>query len=161
MEKFGSSAKVDHNFKMLTTEQYTVCWDRMYNVGKVFVNTDFDIAVFDSGVHHLTKVKIKVLGKFIVLPPINEFKKFILWDIHRVGFFNKSFTIQINHYWSKSFRYYFDNKVKRGDVNKHERTIDTFFSHECYNNHVDYKIFKFLIELKRSLGYTKLIENND
>lgn len=157
---FGTSGKIDHDFEKLTTEQYTVSWSKMDTVGKVLLNTDFDIANFDEIVHHLTVVKIKVLGKFFSVPPINEFKKFVRWDIHRVGLLKKSFTIQINHYWSKSFGYYFENKVKRGDVNNHERTIDTFYAHECHNKVTDFMIFKYLIELRRALGQTKRIEKD-
>jgi hypothetical protein len=158
---FGTSGKIDHDFNKLTTEQYTVCWDKMDTVGKVLLNTDFDIARFDGGVHHTTIVKINFLGLSINIPPVNEFKKFIKWDVHRVGFFKKSFTIQINHYWSKSFGYYFENKVKRGDVNNHERTIDTFYAHEYHNKSTDFVIFKYLIELRRVLGQTKMIEDNE
>lgn len=158
---FGTSGKIKHDFEKLTLEQYTVSWDKMDSVGKVLLNTDFDIANFDGMVHHLTVVKIKVLGKIFSVPPINEFKKFIFWDIHRVGFFKKHFTIQINHYWSKSFGYYFENKVKRGDVNNHERTIDTFYAHECHNKATDFIVFKYLIELRRALGQTRSIEKDE
>lgn len=155
---FGSSGKIQHDFDKLTTEQYIVGWDKMSTVGKVFLNTDFDIASFDDNVHHATVVKIKLFRRFFSIPPINEFKKTIKWDIHRTGFFNKSFTIQINHYWSKSFGYYFENKVKRGDVNNHDRTIDQFYYTEFFNSASDYKIFRYLIELRRALGQTKTME---
>jgi hypothetical protein len=158
---FGSSGKIEHDFDQLTTEQYTVSWDKMATVGKVFLNTDFDIASFDANVHHATVVKVKLFNKFFLIPPINEFKKIIRWDIHRMGFFNKSFTIQINHYWSKSFGYYFENKVKRGDVNNHDRTIDQFYYTEFFNRASDHKIFRYLIELRRALGQTKTMETDE
>lgn len=148
---FGSSGKINHDFDKLTIEQYSVCWKKMYNIGKSFINTNYEIAFFDSMVHHATTIKLKLFNKYILIPSVNEFKCFIKYDIHRVGFFNKSFTIQINHYWSKSYEYYINNKVQRGDVNNHERTIDTFYAHEIKNNAVDHKIFKYIILLKNKL----------
>lgn len=159
---FGSAGKIDHDFEKLTTEQYTVCWDKMSTVGKIFLNTDFDIAFFDAKVHHAATVKIKIFNKVLLIPPINEFKKFIRGDIHRVNLFSdKKFSMQINHYWSKSFGYYFENKVKRGDVNNHDRTIDNFYYSEFYNKATDFVIFKYLIQLRRSLGQTRTIEKNE
>lgn len=148
---FGSSGKIKHDYQKLTTEQYVVCWDKMYDVGKTIINTNFDIANFNSSVHHATTIKVKIFGFNITIPPVNEFKRFIKWEISRVGIINKKFSIQINHYWSRSFEYYFENKVKRGDVNNHERTIDTFFAHEKHNNDVDFKIFKYIIHIKRAI----------
>lgn len=156
---FGSSGKIEHDFNSLTIEQYTISWDKMYNIGKSFINTDFDISTFDAMVHHATTTKIKLFNFKIKFPPINEFKRFVKYDIHRVGIFNKEFSIQINHYWSKSYNYYLENKVKRGDVNNHERTIETFFAHEIKNNASDFKIFKYIILLKNKLVSNRL--NNE
>jgi|CXWL01.2.fsa_nt_gi hypothetical protein len=159
---FGSSGKIDHDFSQLTIEQYTVCWDKLDTVGKVLLNTNYDIARFDGVVHHSTVTKVNFLGMLFMVPPINEFKNFLKWDIHRTGFkSSKDISIQINHYWSKSFGYYFENKVKRGDVNNHDRTIDTFYLHECYNRSSDFKIFKYMIELKIALGLTQYLNKNE
>lgn len=156
---FGSSGKIQHDFDKLTIEQYTVSWSKLDSIGKVLLNTNYDIARFDGGVHHATVIKLQFLGVAFNLPPINEFKKFLKWDIHRTGFKSKKdITIQINHYWSKSFGYYFENKVKRGDVNNHARTIDTFYIVECQNKATDYNIFKYIIELKIALGLTAYLK---
>jgi hypothetical protein len=153
---FGSSGKIEHDFNSLTIEQYTVSWDKMYNIGKSFINTDFDILNFGSMVHHATTTKINLFFFNIDIPPINEFKRFVKYDIHRVGIFNKKFSMQINHYWSKSYNYYLENKVKRGDVNNHERTIETFYAHELKNNSSDFKIFRYIILLKSKLVSKRL-----
>nr|WP_315177807.1 glycosyltransferase family 92 protein [uncultured Flavobacterium sp.] len=159
---FGSSGKIEHDFSQLTIEQYTVSWDKLDTVGKVLLNTNYEIAKFDGTLHHSTVIKVKFLGMLFMVPPINEFKKFLKWDIHRTGFkSHKDISIQINHYWSKSFGYYFENKVKRGDVNNHDRTIDTFYAHERFNKGSDYKIFKYMIELKIALGLTAYLKRNE
>lgn len=152
---FGTSGKVEHDNEKLVTEQYIVSWDKLYAVGKVLYNTDYEINDFNWKVHHATETKIHFWGMTVVVPPINEFKYFVHGNVHRIG--NRSFsdfTIQINHYWSKAFMVY-DNKIRKGYVAEGENpylNLDYFLAHERHNKDVDYKIFRFLIELKKNLG---------
>ncbi|MCZ2486953.1 glycosyltransferase family 92 protein [Aquirufa antheringensis] len=145
---FGTSGLYEHDFNKLTIEQYHVCWPKMYNIGKTFINTNFKIAFFDSMVHHSPVFKIKLFCFNILIPSINEFKRFFIYDFHRVGFLNSNFSVQINHYWSKSYNYYVERKLKRGDVNNHERNINIFYAHEENNSSSDYSIFRNIIKLK-------------
>lgn len=151
---FGTSGKIDHNESKLVTEQYTVCWDKMISIGKVVINTDWEIDL-DTISMHLVQFKHKVLGKNILVPTINEFGQFIRSnDFHSVK--RNGFTIQINHYWSKAYNDMIDRKFKRGDAVfgdlKPTRNLDTFFANEYRNIASDYKIFRFLIKLKVALG---------
>lgn len=152
---FGTSGKIEHDKEKLVTEQYTLSWDKLYAVGKVLYNTDYEINKFDESVHHSTTTKIRFLGMQIIVPPINEFKCFVHGNVHRIG--NRSladFTIQINHYWSKAFMIY-DAKIRKGYVAEGENpylNLDYFLAHERHNKAVDHKIFRFMIELKKNLG---------
>lgn len=150
---FGTSGLLDHDPKKLTTEQYIVSWEKLDNIGKVLLNTDYEIAYFNSGVHHATYTKVSFLGRIITIPPINEFKYFLRYNIQRTGLKKPTdFTIQINHYWSKAYKDYHKNKVERGDVNNHPRTLKIFLFHEHHNKATDHKIFRFLIQLKTTLS---------
>jgi hypothetical protein len=148
---FGTSGLMEHNESKLITEQYINSWEKFDDIGKVLFNTSYD--VFDFKNHHLMSAKVNFCGREIIIPPINEFKKFIKYDIHRVGC-NKlnDFTIQLNHYWSKSYLSYINNKILRGDVNNHIRNKDLFLWHEHNNKGCDYKIWRFIIELKIRMG---------
>jgi hypothetical protein len=148
---FGTSGLMEHNENKLITEQYTLCWDKPIDIGKIIFNTNYDVADFTN--HHLMSAKVNFLGREIIIPPINEFKKFIKYDIHRVGCKKlNDFTIQLNHYWSKSYLSYINNKILRGDVNNHIRNLDLFFMNEYKNKNIDYKIWRFIIELKIRMG---------
>lgn len=154
---FGTSGKIKHDYDKLVVEQYNVCWDKTYSVGKMFYNTNFEIAKFDTSVHHLPQTKLNLLGFVVLIPPINEFYFFVKWNIHRIQNSKyKNARIQINHYWSKSFDFY-EAKQKRGDVayKKSPLNLDYFFWHETNNRAVDYSIFRFVIKLKLALGITK------
>lgn len=145
---FGTSAIVEEDKTKLIAEQYIVCWDKLDSVTKVAFNTRFDVSDFKS--HHFMSAKIKNL----VIPPVNESRKFIKFNIHRVKFFNHESTIQINHYWSKSYNDYRKRKSTNGDVFYKVAPYDQqyFVYHEHKNTSVDYTIWRFIIELKMKLG---------
>ncbi len=153
---FGTSGLLEHDNNKLLVEQYTVCWNKFYDVGKCFFNTDYEIANFS--LHHVYPAKIKLFGLSINIPPINEFKQFILFKSNRIGLFRSKndFRIQINHYSSKAYITCIQDKfLKRGDVNNHERNAFTFFWHEHKNIATDFKIWRFVIELKVQMGKVK------
>lgn len=43
LEDFGDSGIIDHDMNKPIIEQYISSWDRLSDIGKTFVNTDFDI----------------------------------------------------------------------------------------------------------------------
>lgn len=144
---FGSSGLLYPDSEKLVTEQYTVCWDKYYSVGKVFYNTSYLIAKFDKIMHH--SLFVKYLG--INIPPINQWNHFVRWGINRCG--RAELDFQLNHYWSKSYND-FEEKHKRGSsaYGISWRSFDKFLWHEQKNISVDYKIFRFLIQLKLNLN---------
>lgn len=154
---FGTSGRLNHNFDLLVTEQYSVCWDKLYSIGKTFFNTDFQIEKFHTSVHHMARTRIRFLVFEITIAPINEFKKFIIFDIHRVRKkISNDFRVQINHYWSKAFDEYI-YKTKKGDVAfaDNPKDIGYFYAHEQYNRTTDFSIYRFLIQLKTAMGLYK------
>ena len=161
---FGTSGKLQHNNDELVIEQYHVSWDHLYHCGKCLVNTDFDISVFDSSTHHLTRVKYPILGGLfdVTLFPANQFGWFVYDPIHFGCFYDESkSSIQINHYWSKAWDIY-EKKRRMTDVYFKENpkiNMSYFYEHEYENRTTDYTIFRFLIQLKLKMGYFDNIIN--
>lgn len=144
---FGTSGQIEHDYNKLTIEQYTVSWDKYYDIGKIFYNTFYDITNFNRGMMHRIDSPIKIFGKTFNIPSVNEFGYFFnKYSIHHA---KKNFTIQINHYWSKAFKEY-EKKHKRGDAvfSKSPRNLEYFLFHEMNNRSSDFHIFRFIISLK-------------
>ena len=140
---FGTSGIIENDTNKLVTEQYFNSWNKLVDIGKLLYNTDYDIAYFHKGMHHYMYVKYK--GRHI--PPINQFGYFVRYGIHRYN--TKDDEIQVNHYWSKSYESYLA-KHKRGSCafGKSWKTFDAFLFHEHFNTSCDFKIFRFLTQLK-------------
>lgn len=160
-KQFGTSGKINNDDSQLVIEQYTICWDKLFAIGKTFVNTNFAIKEFSAKNLHAMSTTLNLFGVDFSIPPINEFKKFIRFKSNRVpvGKRSKEFSIQINHYGSKSYYNFIYNKINRGDVNNHVRDVETFFWGEQYNTTCDYKIFRFMIELKINMGMAQEVQN--
>ena len=151
---FGTSGLLEHDNQKLITEQYTICWEKYYDIGKCFFNTKFEVYKFNQ--HHVLSANLKIFNRSFIIPPINEFKKFVKFKNNRIGIFNgvNDFTIQINHYVSMAYVSCIKEKyLSRGDVNNHPRNSFTFFWHEHQNTSSDFKIWRFMIELKVRMGF--------
>lgn len=147
---FGTSGLMDRDLNGLVTEAFTVAWPKHYEVGKCFYNTalDFDYETNrNDGLHHLFWANYK--GKNI--PPVNEFNKVCIGNVNKVT--SDDFPIQINHYFTKSYKEYAMKRAK-GDVyfkiNPHDE--EYFYFHEMLCDEVDYSIFKYLVKLKLAMG---------
>jgi hypothetical protein len=153
---FGTSGKLHHNTDELVLDQYTVSWDHLYHCGKCLVNTDYDISVFDTSTHHLTRVKYPLLGGLnVTVFPANQFGWFVFDPIHFSLLYNESnCSIQINHYWSKAWSVY-EKKRRMTDVYFKENpkiNMSYFYEHEHENRTEDHTIFRFLMQLKLKMG---------
>ena len=67
----------------------------------------------------------------------------------------KKNTIQLNHYWSKSYEE-FSDKIAKGSVARKQneeirKRIQFFYSHEQGNKVENKAIFRFIIKLKLAL----------
>jgi hypothetical protein len=153
LRMFGTSGKMSRDVNGLVTEDFTVCWNKYSNIGKIFYNTSYQ---FDKKykrntmMHHYSWGQ---LGKKY-LPPVNIFNKMCIFGNNPVpkSVEINNFPLQINHYFTKSYDEYLQKKAK-GDVfytiNPHDEKY--FYAHEIYNQNVDYKIYKYLIKLKLAL----------
>lgn len=153
---FGTSGQLHHDYSKLVIEQYTSSWDSLYHVGKCFINTDYDIAKYDTTTHHGPIVYKKFLGMNIKVRPVNIFRRSVIGE----GFFLNHFideskrTIQINHYWSKAWDIY-DSKRQKTDVffEKNPKSdIRYFLRHENENTSCDFTIYKYLMQIKLKLN---------
>jgi hypothetical protein len=146
---FGTSGYMKTDENMLITERYTVCWNK-FHVTKTIFNTSYKVADYKD--LHLFSAK----HFRIHLAPINEFKQFLYFSKNRQKSKKHEPTIQINHYWSKSYSE-FIIKSQKGDAYfvDSPRNINYFLAHETQNISCDYIIYRFLIQLKLRLGITE------
>lgn len=147
---FGSSGLVDRAVNRLVTEDFTVCWPKYCDIGKCFYNTrfGFDPASTRGGqLHHRFWAHCK--GKDI--PPVNVFDHVCIGNKNAAD--SDDFPIQINHYFTKSFREYI-SKCSKGDVyfkvNPHDEQY--FYEHEMKCTSVDFSAYKYLTKLKLQMG---------
>ncbi len=154
---FGTSGMISRNTNNLVTEDFTVCWNKCMNIGKVFFNTAFIFDKNDSRnslLHHYSWGK---KGR-TALPPVNVFNKICIYGNNSVPYSVEvqNFPLQINHYFTKTYNEYLQKRNK-GDVyfqiNPHDEAY--FYEHEMKNQSVDYHIFKYLIKLKHAMGILK------
>lgn len=147
---FGTSGVLVHDDNRLVIEQYTSCYDKPTTFSKLFINTKFNFVTFKSP--HILNASINFCGISLYIPPVNEYKKFICFGLHRVPFFKKEITIQINHYWSKAYDIFVYNKTVRSDVFSEENEkYDKYSLLEPSENLCivkDYTIQRFLLKIK-------------
>lgn len=152
---FGTSGKILRKEAELLTESLCVSWPDLYDHGKIFLNTRYDASTLFM---HVMTSKVFVFGRKFGIPSINQFGKFVYFDINRTALINSSPDIQINHYWSKSLSEYVIKKAGRGGNvydGKEIYDMEYFLRHENINTSVDYKIFRFIIQLKMKMGIEK------
>lgn len=149
---FGTGGIVEHDRNLGVIEQYKICHSLLHDYGKCFVNTKYDIAEYNWHTHHLTYMKYPILGRYMVIPAVNQFK-----HILPINFPSKLMTcrkeeasIQINHYYTKAWNL-FKEKMNRTDVyykKQYKTNIDKFYKVEdgCISS--DFSILRFLIRKK-------------
>lgn len=148
---FGTNGQLDPQKDKLVTEQYTSSWKNLDKTGKVIISTSSKFSPRRIYHHHMwftyrlfniIKIKIPVITehqRFVFFPSINQTQK------HN--------TIQLNHYFSKSFSEYIAKINKTDAANPgHDairRKFDFFLNHELNNISIDKSIFRFMILLKK------------
>lgn len=149
---FGSNGRIEHDKTKLITEQYIVAWDKFTDIGKPVFNTHFKAVETTLKTIHALPATIRIFGHNFTIPPINEFKYFLKYKSNRVGVFTtvNDFSIQINHYATKSYLEYFVKRRKRGDVNAfaNNTSIKSYKYVQEFSIAPDYTIFRFLPLLK-------------
>ncbi len=146
---FGTSGKLKHDYTLTVLEQYTQCWSKRSNIGKVLYNCHYDIANFGAEVHHRTIVKWHGLK----IPPFNEFGNICVEDSYQWISLFKTATIQVNHYYSKACDI-LEGKLNKGDamyVDYSWKTTNLYWLKEMNCRRSDYVAHRFLSRLKLSL----------
>lgn len=149
---FGTNGQLEPREGKLVTEQYTSSWKELDGTGKVIIstNTEYSPTRF---YHHSMVFRRKVFGFLsIKIPVITEHRFFKFFpQIYLPP--RKNNTIQLNHYFSKSYNEFMAKKLKGDAVSKANevirKTMDFFLLHEKHNTGVDKSIYRYLILLKR------------
>ncbi len=143
---FGTSGRMDRDLSGLVCEDFTVCWPKYCDIGKCFYNTAFGFdfeSSYAKQLHHKFWANYK--GKNI--PPVNIFNHICVGNRNIADV--ADFPIQINHYFTKSYKEY-TMKRSKGDVyfeiNPHDE--EYFYEHEMKCTSTDYSAYKFLVKLK-------------
>ena len=142
---FTSSGKVDHNFSAPIIEQYTVCSDRLVDIGKVFYNTMFDIKEFPVDMMH----RFSVVWKGFTLLPVNEYGN-VEWK--GLNKFKAGHSIQVNHYWGKALSLYRIKRQRGSATGIFQKSFENFMKMERQSKCSDYTIYRYLIPLKVRLN---------
>ncbi len=147
---FGTSGKIDRKLDGLVCEDFTVYWSKYCDIGKCFYNTAFGFdfeSKYAKQLHHKFWANYK--GKNV--PPVNIFNHICVGERNVAD--SNDFPIQINHYFTKSYKEYAMKRAK-GDVyfeiNPHDE--EYFYEHESKCTSTDYSAYKYLVKLKLKLG---------
>lgn len=143
---FGTSGKVDRSLSGFVCEDFITCWPKYCDIGKCFYNTAFG---FDSESKYAKQLHHKFWANYNGrnVPPVNIFNHVCVQNRNVAD--TTDFPIQINHYFTKSYKEYAMKRAK-GDVyfkiNPHDE--DYFYEHEMKCTSVDHSAYKYLVKLK-------------
>ena len=150
---FGTSGRIDRDLSSLVCEDFTVCWSKYCDIGKCFYNTAFGFdfeAKYAKQLHHRFWANYK--GKNI--PPVNAFNHICVGNRNIAD--ASDFPIQINHYFTKSYKEYAMKRSKDDvyfEINPHDE--DYFYEHEMKCTSTDYSAYKYLMKLKLRMEQKK------
>ncbi len=152
--QFGTSGIINHDYHKNVIEQYVACWDKFW-LGKTFVNTRYKVANWNTlYFHHHSYTYYSIMGVKIIIPAVNQFG-FICSGGSIGGGKNprKKSTIQINHYYIKSWDI-FQKKLNKSDVlfDKNPRDMEKFYTREAKCIERDYTILRFLQKMRHLQG---------
>ena len=142
---FTSSGKINHDFSTPIIEQYTICSDRLVDIGKVFYNTAFEIKKFPVDMMH----RFSVTWKGLTLLPVNEYGN-VEWK--GLNKFKAGHSIQVNHYWGKALSLYRIKRQRGSATGLFQKSFDNFMKMERLSKCSDFTIYRYLIPLKRRLN---------
>lgn len=153
---FGSNGLETHDNNKLVIEQYTSCWAKKSNVGKLFYNCHYDIKEFRRGMMHSIKVKY---GPFTI-PTFNTSRNILYHSYERIG--KGQDTIQINHYYCKAYDI-LSQKILRGSAAyaKSWKRSDLYWLKEMNCTNSDYTIMKYLLKMKLLMSNKEILKLNE
>lgn len=144
---FGTAGNLKLNKDKFVIEQLTMSFPKLNNIGKCFLNTDFQYAKGNPKnlfMHHLLWCE----WKGHLLPPVNIQNRIAFSSFHTLK--SDNISIQINHYVTKSYEdYYYKTNIKSDVYFKNNpRSIDKLWDIDYKCTEADFKIFKYLSKLK-------------
>lgn len=146
---FGTSGNIKRGSKNLVSEDFIVCWPKLYSTGKCFLNMNYDFMTANSKKYMLHHYAVGYY-KGLRCHPVNIFDNVCFNDYNKLD--SEEIPMQINHYFTKSYSEYAAKKNK-GDVyfkiNPHDE--EYFYAHEMKCTAADYSAYKYLIQLKLAL----------
>lgn len=153
---FGSNGMEKHDNSRLVIEQYTSCWNKKSNVGKLLYNCHYDIYEFNRGMMHNLHVKYG----FLVIPTFNTSHNILYRSYELVG--KHQDTIQINHYYCKAYDI-LTEKINRGSAAyaKSWKKSSVFWLKEMNCTSTDSTIFKYLLKMKLMMGNKEILKLNE
>ncbi|WP_024470453.1 glycosyltransferase family 92 protein, partial [Treponema pedis] len=109
---FGTSGRIKRDLHSLVIEDFTICWEKYTNIGKLFFNTAY---IFNNDCKRnkdMHSMWGNYNGKDLV--PVNIFNKPYIFgkNIVPFGIDNFCFPLQINHYFTKSYDEYQYKKLR-------------------------------------------------
>lgn len=148
---FGSGGMLSRDMKRLVTEDFVVASEKLYSKGKCFFNSNYDY-LFDSELNKSMFHYLWTVSGGKPIPPVDVFGYtcFKNWFPDRKI---KKIPVQLNHYVLKSLEEHRE-KDKKGDVYYDHPTHgdDVFFLRDKRSSVPDYRIFKYVAELKARLN---------
>lgn len=142
---FGSSGLYHRDKNNLVIEDFILSWKDYARVGKIMFNTKFEfIKSKDKQAAFFHFMWAKYNG--IKLPPVNVFNSVCIKNYCHI---KKEFPVQINHYYTKSYKEYLD-KISRGDAFYADslHKMEAFFNCEKKAVYADYHAYKYLNQMK-------------
>ena len=150
---FGSSGLVERDINSPVTKDFTQCYQKSLNIGKLFYNTAYNLDFSYPKNDSMHQMYANYNGKTLV--PVNCFDKITTMGINKINkkyLVNGKYPIQINHYVTKSLNEY-KARLSKGDAFfKLEVKTDLFNQHDRLSNFTDDSINRFLPELYKRLG---------
>ncbi len=148
---FGTNGQLEPQPGKLVTEQYVCSWEKLDCVGKVIVSTSTSFVPRRFYCHHMY-FTFRCLGFIrLKMPVVDEHKHFMFFQGNLRA--PRRNTIQLNHYFSKSYADFMKKVSKPSGANqsneKLRRSMDFFLMHELGNTGVDMAIFRFMTLLKK------------
>lgn len=150
---FGTSGHIKENNDELVMERYTSCWKNLCNIGKSFINNEYEN--FEINHVHKFNAYIKIFKLKLTLFAVNDRKKLSVVFKHTFSFNKYIPYAYINHYWSKSYERYIYKDFKRGDAmsrqaenDRHSSNLERIKIHELKNNEKDFSILRWIVFLK-------------
>lgn len=134
---FSSGGIMKEDTTKLIAEQFFICGDFMSY--KSFLNTKFVgwLSKKNKSPHFW---RFKFFGRVCPEDPLyySELTKK-----------PRHLHAQINHYYCKSYEYFYNKKIKNGSLSeKIDLSMKVFFDVDALADHADYRICKYLVELK-------------